>query len=158
MKKLMHSRPGSGGSRAAAQDKNKSAPWEERRRQAELLWKRWREWSFIHLRRTAHLLHGSLANRRAVGPVSFLTVCAALGVALTLTTLYTPSYAVLVDGEQVGVVADQSVVDQAIATVESQGSQLLGYDYQVDAQVDYEFGLSWATSIRWRAMWATSSL
>lgn len=64
MKKLMHSRPGSGGSRAAAQDKNKSASWEERRRQAELLWKRWREWSFIHLRRTAHLLHGSLANRR----------------------------------------------------------------------------------------------
>ena len=32
--------------------------------------------------------------------------------------------------------------DQAIATVESQGSQLLGYDYQVDAQVDYEFGLT----------------
>ena len=147
MKKLMHSRPGSGGSRAAAQDKNKSASWEERRRQAELLWKRWREWSFIHLRRTAHLLHGSLANRRAVGPVSFLTVCAALGVALTLTTLYTPSYAVLVDGEQVGVVADQAVVTQAIQEVEAEGSSLLGYQYQVEGDVGYQFALTLKTDL-----------
>lgn len=54
----------------------------------------------------AHRTHGSLAIHQAVGPVSFLVVSAALGVALTLTTLYTPSYAVTVDGAPVGVVAD----------------------------------------------------
>lgn len=44
-------------------------------------------------------------------------------------------------------VADQSVVDHAIETVESQGSQLLGYDYQVDADVDYEFTLTLKTDL-----------
>ena len=56
-----------------------------------------RDWARIHLRRMAHRTHGSLAIHQAVGPVSFLVVSAALGVALTLTTLYTPSYAVTVD-------------------------------------------------------------
>lgn len=101
-----------------------------------------REWSRIHFRRWTHLFHGAAAGNRAVGPISFLLVSAALGTALTLTTLYSTSYAVVVNGQQVGIVADQSVVDHAIATVESQGSKLLGYDYQVDAEVDYEFTLT----------------
>ena len=66
----------------------------------------------------------------------------ALGAALTLTTLYSTSYAVIVDGQEVGVVADQSVVDEAIQTVETRGSELLGYDYQVDGNIDYSFTLS----------------
>ena len=74
-----------------------------------------RDWARIHLRRAAHRTHGTLASQQAVGPASFLVVSAALGVALTLTTLYAPSYAVTVDGEQVGVVSDREVVDQAIA-------------------------------------------
>ena len=79
--------------------------------------------------------------------MSFLTVCAALGVALTLTTLYTPSYAVLVDGEQVGVVADQAVVTQAIQEVEAEGSSLLGYQYQVEGDVGYQFALTLKTDL-----------
>lgn len=101
-----------------------------------------REWSRIHFRRWTHLFHGAAAGNRAVGPISFLLVSAALGTALTLTTLYSTSYAVVVDGEQVGVVADQSMVDHAIETVEAQGSELLGYDYQVEGNVDYEFTLT----------------
>ena len=65
-----------------------------------------------------------------------------LGAALTLTTLYSTSYAVIVDGQEVGVVADQSVVDHAIQTVESRGTQLLGYNYQVEGDIDYSFALS----------------
>ena len=65
-----------------------------------------------------------------------------VGATLTLTTLYSTSYAVTVDGEPVGVVADQSVVDRAIQTVETQGSRLLGHDYQVNSQVDYAFTLT----------------
>jgi len=40
------------------------------------------------------------------------------------------------------VVADQSVVDQAIQTVETRGSQLLGYDYRVNGNIDYNFTLA----------------
>ena len=100
------------------------------------------EWGRIHLRRWAHLLHGASAGTLAVGPVSFLLVAGALGTALTLTTLYSTSYAVIVDGREVGVVADQSVVDQAIRTVESRGSELLGYQYQVEGNIDYSFALT----------------
>lgn len=100
------------------------------------------EWSRIHIRRWTHLFHSAAAGNVAVGPVSFLLVAAALGTALTLTTLYSTSYAVIVDGQEVGVVADQSVVDQAIQAVESRGTQLLGYDYQVEGDIDYTFGLT----------------
>ena len=118
-----------------------------RKKKLVLYYKVGREWSRIHIRRWTHLFHGAAAGNRAVGPISFLLVSAALGSALTLTTLYSTSYAVVVDGQQVGVVADQSVVDHAIETVESQGSQLLGYDYQVDADVDYEFTLTLKTDL-----------
>lgn len=101
-----------------------------------------REWSRIHFRRWVHLFHGASAGTLAVGPVSFLLVAGALGTALTLTTLYSTSYAVIVDGREVGVVADQSVVDHAIRTVEDRGTQLLGYDYQVEGDIDYSFGLT----------------
>ena len=106
-----------------------------------------RDWARIHLRRMAHRTHGSLAIHQAVGPVSFLVVSAALGVALTLTTLYTPSYAVTVDGAPVGVVADRDVVDRAIADVEAQGSSLLGYDYQVQGDIGYQFALTLKTDL-----------
>ena len=106
-----------------------------------------RDWARIHLRRAAHRTHGTLAIQQAVGPASFLVVSAALGVALTLTTLYAPSYAVTVDGEQVGVVADRDVVDRAIADVEAQGSSLLGYDYQVQGDIGYQFALTLKTDL-----------
>ena len=103
-----------------------------------------RDWARIHLRRAAHRTHGTLAIQQAVGPASFLVVSAALGVALTL---YAPSYAVTVDGEQVGVVSDREVVDQAIADVEAQGSSLLGYDYQVQGDIGYQFALTLKTDL-----------
>ena len=100
------------------------------------------EWSRIHIRRWTHLFHSAAAGTLAVGPISFLVMAGALGAALTLTTLYSTSYAVIVDGREVGVVADQSVVDQAIQTVETRGSQLLGYDYRVNGNIDYNFTLA----------------
>ena len=119
----------------------------ERRRRAALRWKALKEWTRIHLRRAAHVAHGALAIHQAVGPASFLGISAALGAALTLTTLYTTSYAVTLDGDPVGVVADQSVVDQAIQEVEAEGSSLLGYDYQVQGDLDYKFALTLKTDI-----------
>ena len=100
------------------------------------------EWSRIHFRRWTHLFHSAAAGNLAVGPISFLLVAGALGTALTLTTLYSTSYAVIVDGQEVGVVADQSVVDHAIQAVEDRGSRLLGYNYQVEGDIDYSFGLT----------------
>jgi len=105
------------------------------------------EWARIHVRRAAHQIHAMAAESAAAGPISFLAVACALGTALTLTTLYTSSYAVTVDGKQLGVVADQSVVEDAVSQVERTGTSLLGYQYQVDSQVDYQFALTLKTDL-----------
>jgi hypothetical protein len=112
------------------------------RRRLATRWKLLRQWLYIHARRLAHTVHGMTAGSPLAGPVSFLAVSAALGVALTITTLYSSSYAVSVNGEQIGVVADQSVVTSAIAQVERQGSRILGTDYQVEGQIEYQFALT----------------
>jgi murein DD-endopeptidase MepM/ murein hydrolase activator NlpD len=121
--------------------------WEEFQRNANFRWSAWKENARIKIRRAAHVTHDTLAVQRAIGPVSFLGISAALGVTLTLTTLYSPSYAVSVDGEQVGVVAERAMVDDAIQTVEADGSSLLGYDYQVLGDIDYQFALTLKTDL-----------
>ena len=106
----------------------------------------WSEYHFSSRCWPAFLLAG-LALLAASLFVRQTIPSAALGVALTLTTLYAPSYAVTVDGEQVGVVSDREVVDQAIADVEAQGSSLLGYDYQVQGDIGYQFALTLKTDL-----------
>lgn len=122
--------------------KSNGPDWEAIRQEAKRRWALWKEWSRIHTRRWSHVFHGAVASHRAVGPISFLGVSAALGVALTITTLYSPSYAVTMDGEAVGVVADQAMVTDAIRQVEEEGSSLLGYEYQVEGELDYQFTLT----------------
>lgn len=132
-----------GQANGAPKEKQKTAARQEAGKQ----WKALKEWSRIHFRRWAHVYHGAVAGHRAVGPISFLGVSAALGVALTLTTLYSPSYAVTVNGSTVGVVADQEMVDAAIQQVEEDGTSLLGYDYQVSGTIDYQFTLALKTDL-----------
>ncbi|MBE6972534.1 MAG: LysM peptidoglycan-binding domain-containing protein [Ruminococcaceae bacterium] len=102
----------------------------------------WLKELYISLRRTAHHCHEALAGRRYAAPVSFLAVSGALGLVLTVTTLYTVSYAVYVDGENVGAVADQSTVIAAVASVEAMGSRMLGYEYTVDNDISYRYALT----------------
>lgn len=79
---------------------------------------------------------------RAAHPLVFLGASVVLGLSMVVGVLCSSSYAVTIDGQSVGVVADQSVVDEAIETVEQRGRALLGEDYQVASQVDYQFKLS----------------
>ena len=101
-----------------------------------------KHWLKIRLRRWAFLFHAAAGEATAVGPLSFLLVATTLGVALTLTTLYSTSYAVMVDGEMVGIIEDQTILDNAIQTVEARGSELLGTDYQVTSEIDCNFTLT----------------
>lgn len=60
---------------------------------------------------------------------------------MVLTTVYTTSYAVYIDGTNVGVVADKGVVDSAVTIVEAKGSRVLGYKYTVDNDISYRLTL-----------------
>lgn len=116
--------------------------WEQRKQLAEARWNDLQEWLRIHGRRAAHRMHNIVAGNRAAGPISFLAGSAALAVALTITTLYSPSYAITVDGEPVGAVADAEMVSQAIQNVEQAGTDILGYDYRIDSSIQYDFALT----------------
>lgn len=88
--------------------------------------------------------HGQyiLAGYYAIGPLAYLTTAAAIGTAATLSTLYTTSYQVEIDGVSMGVVASQDVVKRALSEVHEQGSQIFGQDFQLDYDISYDFGLN----------------
>ena len=120
---------------------------EERKAAFDKTKARWKEWSRIHFRRWAHVFHGAVAGKRAVGPISFLGISAALGLILTLTTLYSIGYAVTLNGSAVGIVSSQEMVDQAMTQVEQEGSRLLGYEYQIPGTPDYHLTLALKTDL-----------
>ena len=128
--------------RASSEQLTLGERWARFKRRAPLYRRALREWSRIHFRRLSHQLHNVVAGNRTAGPVTFLACSGALAVALTITTLYSPSYVVTLDGELVGVVADPDTVQEAIQTVERTGTSLLGHDSQIEGELDYEFALT----------------
>ena len=119
------------------------AGWEQLRRRL----KHGGHMAYIYTRRLAHWFHGMTGEHPSFGPACFLAVSAALGVALTVTTLYSPSYQVMVDGQCVGVVEDQDVVARAMESVERQGSRMLGQEFRLEDNVDYQFALTLASEL-----------
>jgi len=110
-------------------------------------WNVYAKWLYIRIRRLRCACQNLWAGHHAVEPAVFLLVAAISGVAITLTTLYTPSYAVYVDGVELGVVADQAIVEDAVALVEAQGQRLFGYDYQVEGDISFQAGLALKTDL-----------
>lgn len=140
MQGIQHTTPPSDQAKGPSQSGQQR--WENWKKEYKIWKKAAREWYRIHGRRAAHRLHNLVAGNRAAGPISFLVGSAAVGVAMTLVALYSPSYAVTMNGETVGVVSDASVVDQAISSVEATGSSILGYDYHVQGDLEYEFAIT----------------
>ena len=97
---------------------------------------------YIYARRLIHSIHAMSTEHPSYGAISFLAVAAALGLALTLTTLYSPSYEVLIDGQPVGIVASQDIVTSARKQVEHRGSRMLGQQFTLDTDIDYQFALT----------------
>ncbi len=93
-------------------------------------------------RRLFHAIHDAQGGYRMGGAVAFLVMSGSVATALVLTTLYTPSYAVVVDGETMGIVPSQEEISTMVTRVEDQGTALLGYDYNVNSEIEYQFGLT----------------
>ena len=138
MDQVLNRRPDSRGRREQTREEG----WRRKLHRAGVRLKWLMHWTYIRARRLGHGLHGMAAGHPAAGPASFLVISAALGVALTLTTLYSASCEVLVNGQYIGVVANESVVTSAIAQVERQGTRMLGQEFRVEDDVDYNFALT----------------
>ena len=79
---------------------------------------------------------------RAFPPVAFLAIAAAVGVASVVTTTYTPSYRVSIDGQPIGIVASQQSFEAAVERVEARATTILGYSYELEGDITYEFALT----------------
>ncbi len=92
--------------------------------------------------RVYHRTVSATAGKPKMAPLPFLALAAVIGVAVVTSVMYTPAYVVSVDGVEVGLVRDQAVFEQAAARVESRASEILGYDYSLDHDVQYSFALT----------------
>ena len=77
-------------------------------------WSLIKEWARLRARRGLYKLHIAATSTIALTPTTYLAVAGALGIALTVSTMYSTSYAVTVDGEYIGRVAEQEMVEKAI--------------------------------------------
>ena len=105
-------------------------------------WEQIKEWLRLNGRRWAYRFHIAASSTITLTPASYLALATAVGICITVTTMYSTSYAVTVDGEYIGRVAEQEMVEQAIQTVERQGTKMLGTEFQVEGEVDYRFALT----------------
>ena len=69
----------------------------------------------------------------------FLAAALALGAVSTAVTLYTPGYAVKVNGQELGVVSDKAQFEQIVDRVERRAGEILERDYTLDADIDYSW-------------------
>ena len=93
-------------------------------------------------RRCIHSIYNMAAGNPVTGPMAFLAVSTVVGISILVVTLYTPSYSVTVNGELLGIVESQDVVTELVTQVEEDGSELLGYDYQIQSEITYSFALT----------------
>lgn len=83
----------------------------------------------------------AVLRHRNLGPLTFLSVSSLVAISMILSSMYTPSLAVSVNGEQLGIVADRSTIDQVVQKVEEQAVSYLGYEIPVTEGMDYEYGV-----------------
>lgn len=91
--------------------------------------------------RVFHRIVSSLADRPILGPLPFLAITAALGVTAIVSTVYTPAYAVTVDGVMLGTVTKPVVFQRIVDRVEARATTILGHEYTIDSKVDYQLAL-----------------
>lgn len=82
------------------------------------------------------------AGRPLLDPVPFLAAAAVIGVSAIVAVVYTPSYVVSVNGTDIGTVKKQAVFENVINRVEIRASNILGYEYELDSEISYDFALT----------------
>ena len=72
-------------------------------------------------------------------PSRFLAAALLIGAVSTAVTLYTPGYAVTVDGQELGVVASKAQFEAIEDRVEDRVSRILGQEYSMDGHVRFQW-------------------
>ncbi len=83
-----------------------------------------------------------LAWFRSFPPIMFLAIATVLGLTAVVSTVYVPTYQVVLDGQPIGVVAHKADFDAAVSRVEARATDILGHEYVMDGEVTYRFALT----------------
>ena len=94
-----------------------------------------------------HKLDNAFAGHKFLSPLPFLALAGVVAAALVVGTVYSPSYVVTVNGSDLGIVSDPAVFERAVEHVENRASTILGYDYDLNHEVEYSFALSQESDI-----------
>ncbi len=89
-----------------------------------------------------HALDCAIADRKVISPLPFFAISGVAILALLVSTVYTPSYVVTIDGVDVGTVLQPAVFDQVMDRVEQRACSILGHEYELDLQPEYTFALT----------------
>ena len=95
------------------------------------------------MERIQHKLDAATAGeRRLINPLHFFAVASVLGVAAVVAAVYTPAYVVEQNGVVLGTVSNPQVFEDVMDRVEARASEILGYDYTLEGEVNYDFALT----------------
>ncbi len=81
--------------------------------------------------------YDAFVERHRLKPGRFLAAALLLGAVTTAATVYTAGYAVVVDGQTLGVVADKAQYEAIERKVEDRVEVILGRDYSLDGHVSF---------------------
>ena len=96
-----------------------------------------------HTRRFLHWKDAATAGgNRLISPLNFFAAAAVIGLVAVVATVYTPNYVVTVDGVDLGTVRQPEDFEAVVDRVEARATDILGYEYSLDSQVDYSFALT----------------
>ena len=84
--------------------------------------------SFFEKARTAVAKH-------PVSPLLYVSVLAVAVGAVVFNGMYSRAYVLSVDGQEVGVITDEAELDAIVSTVEARVADILGEDYDYDAEI-----------------------
>ncbi|MCI8537174.1 MAG: M23 family metallopeptidase [Oscillospiraceae bacterium] len=95
-------------------------------------------------RQAGRVLHRAedVLSKLKFGRAPFLVLSLLTGLFFVLTTLYSPSYIVTVDGVELGVIHEKTEFEGAVDRVAARASQILGYNYLLEPAVEYTFALT----------------
>lgn len=89
-----------------------------------------------------NMMRLAMSGRKLIKPLPFLALAGVIAVAFVVSTMYTPSYVVNVDGVTLGTVSDPAQFEAVIDRVEERAEGILGHDYTMNQNVEYTFALS----------------
>lgn len=81
-------------------------------------------------------------NRNIKKPMIIFTVTVVIICTLIIRSFYVPAYAIKINGQNIGVVADPSVFEEAVDSAETKVFEILGKDYNLESSTDISMTLA----------------